>query len=97
MFWESCSSSYTENNKIEFAIFGFSYDFIRFFKVIAKTHKRGRYILLEDPWNFLNLTNLPLPLAHRTLQDLNQCTGIPAAQGSSPPARERWSWATSGT
>jgi hypothetical protein len=69
MPWESCSSSYTEHKKVEFAIFGFFYDFIRFFKVVGKTHKRGRYILLEDPWNFLNFTNLPLPLAHRTPQE----------------------------
>jgi hypothetical protein len=40
MLWESCSSSYTKHNKIEFAIFGFLSDFLRFFKVAAKTHKR---------------------------------------------------------
>jgi hypothetical protein len=40
MFWESGSSSYTEHNKIMFAIFGFFCDFMRFFKVAAKTHKR---------------------------------------------------------
>jgi hypothetical protein len=41
MFRESCSSSYTEHKKIGFAIFGFFCDFIQFFKVAAKTLKRG--------------------------------------------------------
>jgi hypothetical protein len=40
MLWESCSSSYTEHNKIGFVIFGFVYDFILNLQDIAKTLKR---------------------------------------------------------
>jgi hypothetical protein len=39
MLWESCSSSYTKNHKIEFAIFGFFYDFIGILQVAAKILK----------------------------------------------------------
>jgi hypothetical protein len=35
----NCSSSYTEHNKIGFAIFGFLYDFILNLQVTAKTLK----------------------------------------------------------
>jgi hypothetical protein len=49
MLWESCSSSYTEHNKIGFAIFGFFCDFIRFFKVAATTHKRGKIHFANRP------------------------------------------------
>jgi hypothetical protein len=59
MLWESCSSCYTEHNKIEFAIVRFFCDFIWFFKVTAKTHKRGRIILHKDPWKFRTFTDLP--------------------------------------
>jgi hypothetical protein len=49
MLWKSCSSSYAERNKIGFVIFGFFYDFIRFFKVAAKTHKRGEIHFVNRP------------------------------------------------
>jgi hypothetical protein len=40
MLWERCSSSYTERNKIGFAIFEFFYDFISNLQDAAKTLKR---------------------------------------------------------
>jgi hypothetical protein len=40
MLRESCSSSYTEHNKIKFAIFGFFYDFISNLQDTAKTLKK---------------------------------------------------------
>jgi hypothetical protein len=39
MLWGNCSSSYTEHNKIGFAIFGFSCDFIWILQGVAKTQK----------------------------------------------------------
>jgi hypothetical protein len=50
MLWKSCSSGYTEHNKLGFPIFGFFCDFIQFFQVAGKTHKRGRYVLRVAPW-----------------------------------------------
>jgi hypothetical protein len=51
MFWESCSSSYTEHKKIGFAIFGFFCDFIRILQVAAKSTQRGKnHILHTGPW-----------------------------------------------
>jgi hypothetical protein len=40
ILWESCSSSYTEHNKIEFAIFGFFRDFILNLQVSVETQQR---------------------------------------------------------
>jgi hypothetical protein len=52
MFVESCSSGYTEHHKIEFANFGFFYDFISNLQVFAKTLKKGRIYMHSGPWNF---------------------------------------------
>jgi hypothetical protein len=49
MLWESCSSSYTEHNKIEFAFFGFIYDFILNLQVAAITHKGGKNHFASGP------------------------------------------------
>jgi hypothetical protein len=40
MLWESCSSSYRKHNKIEFAFFGFFYDFILNLQVAVETQQR---------------------------------------------------------
>jgi hypothetical protein len=53
MFWESCSSSYTEHKKIGFAIFEFFCDFIQFFKLQLKHTKGVRFISRTDPWKVL--------------------------------------------
>jgi hypothetical protein len=42
MFGESCSSWYTEHNKIGLAIFGFFYGLLWILQVAVKAHKRGR-------------------------------------------------------
>jgi hypothetical protein len=44
MFGESCSSSYTEHNKIGFAIFGFFCDLLWILQVAAETLKRVRNV-----------------------------------------------------
>jgi hypothetical protein len=48
MFWESCSFSYTEDNKIGFAIFGFFDDFIRILQGATETHKRVNKTFCEQ-------------------------------------------------
>jgi hypothetical protein len=53
IFGESCSSYYTEHNKIEFAIFGFFYDFILNLQVAVETQQRWRIIFHKDPWKDL--------------------------------------------
>jgi hypothetical protein len=52
MLWESCSSSYTEHNKIGIAIFGYFYDFILNLQIAANTHKGSRIYMHSGPWNF---------------------------------------------
>jgi hypothetical protein len=53
MFGGSCSYSYIEQNKIEFAFFfGFFYDFILNLQGTAKTHKGSRIYMHSGPWNF---------------------------------------------
>jgi hypothetical protein len=60
MLWKSCSSSYTEHNKIGFEIFGFFYDFISNLQDTAKTLKRWRIILHADPCQLLKVHNCAL-------------------------------------
>jgi hypothetical protein len=77
MLWESCSSSYTEHNKIEFAFFGFFCNFIWFFKVTAEAQQGVKIILRRNPWNFLSLTRLPSTLAARPSNPKNFPQGYP--------------------
>jgi hypothetical protein len=49
MFWESCSFGCAEHRKIEFAIFGFFYDFILNLQVSAITHKGVKIHFAKDP------------------------------------------------
>jgi hypothetical protein len=61
MLWESCSSSYTEHNKIGFAIFGFFCDFIRILQVAAKSTQRGKKRFCKlNPRKIGSLTTIPL-------------------------------------
>jgi hypothetical protein len=62
---ETCRSSYTEYNKIEFAIFGFLYDFILNLQVAANSHKKGRIYMHSGPSNFQAFTTIPLTLTVR--------------------------------
>jgi hypothetical protein len=41
-----------EHHKIEFAIFGFFYDFISILQVSADTQRRARIFMHVGPWNF---------------------------------------------
>jgi hypothetical protein len=54
MLRESCISSYTEHNKIGFAIFSLFCDFIRFYKVAGKTQKGVKNLLSPTPLEVLN-------------------------------------------
>jgi hypothetical protein len=62
MFRESCSSSYTEQNKTDFAFFGFVYDFIQFFKAAAKTQHKVKNLLSPHPLEVLNLHKTALAI-----------------------------------
>jgi hypothetical protein len=87
MFGGSCSSSYTEHNKIWFAIFGFFYDFISILQVAAKTHQRGKNLLVLRPLELLNIHNYALAFNSqhpRISKSLTHRT--PPAEGRSPPA-----------
>jgi hypothetical protein len=58
MLWESCSSGYTEYNKIRFAIFGFYCDFIRFSKSQLK-HAKENLFYEWTPGNIRRFTTMP--------------------------------------
>jgi hypothetical protein len=71
------SSSYTQHNKIGFAIFGFFYDFILNLQVTGSKSKRWKNLLAHKPSELLKLHNHALgsntqvlgqnPLHNRTL------------------------------
>jgi hypothetical protein len=85
IFGESCSSCYTEHRKIEFAIFGFFYDFILNLQVAAKTHQRGRIFLALGSLELFNITTLPSILAARPPNPKNPHRGTLGGGGGSPP------------
>jgi hypothetical protein len=57
MFRESCSSSYTEHNKIGFAIFGFFYDFIGILQVTGPKETIYKNLLADRTSDLLKLHN----------------------------------------
>jgi hypothetical protein len=61
----NCSSSYTEHNKIGFAIFGFFYDFIWVLQFSGTTQKRRKNLLSQESLEVFNFTTLPSALTHR--------------------------------
>jgi hypothetical protein len=86
---ESCSSCYTEYNKIGFAIFGFFCDFIRILQDPVKAHKRGRFVLQSDPWNFLWVHNKVLG-SHKTPQNYLEPYNVgPRRLGAARPVEFR--------
>jgi hypothetical protein len=90
MLWESCSSSYTEHNKIGFAIFGFFYDFILNLQDTVKTLKRWRIIFHADPCQLLKVHICALGLPHRTPTTVARS---PAARwGSGRQTSEQGMW-----
>jgi hypothetical protein len=52
MLWESCSSSYTEHNKIRFASFGFSMILSRIYKILLKHLRDEDSFCTQTPANF---------------------------------------------
>jgi hypothetical protein len=60
IFGESCSSCYTEHNKIGFAIFGFFWDLLWILQGSAKIQKGVRNFLQTDPWKELQHRNVVL-------------------------------------
>jgi hypothetical protein len=95
MLWKSCSSSYTEHNKIGFAIFGFFCDFIRFFKVAAKTHKGVKNHFASGPLERSGSSQQGPRFAQNSLDLLGALQCGPWGTGAARPAgfrrgRRRW-------
>jgi hypothetical protein len=91
MLWESFSSSYTEQNKIEFLQFlDFSVILYRFYKLLVKHNKGGRIILRVAPWNF-SKDHRYAPSLHQTSWNyLGLCNVVQGARGGAAgriPAR----------
>jgi hypothetical protein len=57
MFGASCSSGYTEHNKIEFAFLDFSTILYGFYKIQLKYTNGVRNTFLEGPWKDLEVHN----------------------------------------
>jgi hypothetical protein len=68
VFQESCSSSYTGQNKIGFAIFGFFCDFIWILQIAGKTQRKGMNLFAQGPWKDLGAHSYALGL-HKTPQE----------------------------
>jgi hypothetical protein len=85
IFKESCSSYYTEHSKIEFAIFGFSYDFILNLQVSAQTQKGGRFFLHIGTRKDLDFTTQPSNLTARPSNPRIPHRGTLGSGGGSPP------------
>jgi hypothetical protein len=60
MFGESCSFGYTEHRKIEFAIFGFFYDFKSTLQLQLKHNKGEDSFCPEAPGKICGFTTRPL-------------------------------------
>jgi hypothetical protein len=65
MLCKSGRSSYTEHNKIRFAIFGFSYELIWNLQVSGSNNKTGKNLIALSPLGLLNLHNMPSQLTRR--------------------------------
>jgi hypothetical protein len=66
--WESCSSGYTEHNKIGFAIFGFFNDFICILQVAAETQQRVKKHFARRPLESFKPSQICPWLAQNTLE-----------------------------
>jgi hypothetical protein len=89
MFRESCNSSYTEHNKIGFAIFGFFCDFIQFFKVAASTNKRGKIHFARRPQEVLKTLQISPYFAKNSRERKWALQLSPHAQPRRSPAQFR--------
>jgi hypothetical protein len=76
MLWESCSCSYTEHNKIGFAIFGFFCDFIRILQGAAETHKGVKILITSRPLEDLKAHNHTLGLLQDPWKFLGPCNAV---------------------
>jgi hypothetical protein len=84
MCGESCSSCYTENSKIEFAIFGFFYNLNRFYKFQPYHTRRIESLCNRVPGNFKLFTTI------HSVPPMD-----PTAAVYSPAARWSTGWQTS--
>jgi hypothetical protein len=96
IFGKSCSSCYTEHNKIEFAIFGFFCDLLWILQGAAETLKRGRNLFASRPLERSKVSQ-PYPwVASRPLEvpGTLQCgpwaKGAARSPGIRRPRRRSW-------
>jgi hypothetical protein len=75
----NCSSSYTEHNKIGFAVFGFFYELILNLQVIGSNNKNWKNLLALRPLRLLKLHNQTLAFNTQTLGDKSPSQLYPPA------------------
>jgi hypothetical protein len=81
MLWKSCSSSYTEHNKIRFAIFGFFCDLLWILQVAGKTLKRVRNLFASRPLDSFPPSQIYPRIAQNTLEVSGASQCGPRAKG----------------
>jgi hypothetical protein len=89
MFWESCSCSHKEHNKIGFAIFAFFYKLIFNLQVTDSNGKSGKNLIALSPLEFLNLHNHALEFNAQALGDNSPSQQCPPAAGQARRRRGR--------
>jgi hypothetical protein len=68
----SCSSSHIEHSKIDFAIFGFFYDFTWILQDSDTTQRKRRIFFHNHPWKDLNFSTIPSVCAKAP----GKCSGL---------------------
>jgi hypothetical protein len=81
MFRESCSFSYTEHNKIRFAIFGFFCDLLWILQVAAKSTQRARNLFARRPLDSFPPSQIYPRIAQNTLEVSGASQCGPQAKG----------------
>jgi hypothetical protein len=79
IFCRNCSSSYTEHNKIGFAIFGFFYDFILNLQITGSRGKSWKNLLALGPLELSKPYKQTLDFCTQPLEDNSPSESYPPA------------------
>jgi hypothetical protein len=83
-------SSHTEHNKIGFAMFGCSYNFIWILQVAGKTQRKGKNVFAQGPLERSKASQLCPSFAPNTLEKLGavQCSPWGTGRRGQPESGE---------
>jgi hypothetical protein len=89
MLCKSCSSSHTENNKIDFAIFGFFYELISNLQSTGPLRKTGKNLLMPRPLKLLKIHKYALAFITQALGNTSPSQQYPSRRGKLRSGRRR--------